>query len=156
MIDATKRPAAFQKCGQSMHKGTDAYILLTTDEATIQWHKGNVNYNFASGRSNSATSAVKSSAYQFTQMVWKGKAMKKVGFGIKDKLTVAWYCPTGNSPDTAQDFKDNVCEAGCPKWCVTDTVNKCYNEKQIAKHNELRDRHGSKGLVFDHDIAKAA
>jgi hypothetical protein len=62
-------------------------------------------------------------------MVWKGSPGKKVGFGVKDTRAYAWYCPTGNQPDTSQAFEDNVCEAGCEKWCVVDTVNKCYNQK---------------------------
>jgi hypothetical protein len=89
-------------------------------------------------------------------MVWKGTATKKVGFGILDEKVIAWYCPTGNDPDLAQDFKDNVCEAGCPKVCVTDTVNKCYNELQIDKHNYWREIHGAGKLTFDHATAKAA
>jgi uncharacterized protein YkwD len=89
-------------------------------------------------------------------MVWKGASGKKVGFGINNNVVVAWYCPTGNDPDTSQEFKDNVCDAGCPKWCVTDSVNKCYNDKQVNKHNKLRELHGSPKLVFDHDLAKAA
>jgi hypothetical protein len=75
---------------------------LTTAEASNQWYQGTDNYNFASGRANSAS--VKKSAYQFTQMVWKGTRGKKVGFGVKGETAVAWYCPTGNNPDTSSDF----------------------------------------------------
>lgn len=96
------------------------------------------------------------SAYQFTQIVWKGKATKKVGFGINGINVYAWYCPTGNDPDQAASFKENVCEAACTKWCVTDTVNKCYNEKAIKKHNTYREYHGAGKVTFSHDIAKAA
>lgn len=72
---------------------------MSTDEATGGWYSNSGTYNFASGRANSAQD--KLAAYQFTQMVWKGSKGKKVGFGIKDKKVVAWYCSTGNKPDDA-------------------------------------------------------
>jgi hypothetical protein len=62
-------------------------------------------------------------------MVWKGSAGKKVGFGVKGTTAVAWYCPKGNDPDDPSAFEDNVCKAGCKKWCEVDTVNTCYNQK---------------------------
>jgi len=104
MPDAAGRPAAFKACGQSTHTASAAYELMTTAEASNQWYRGTDNYHFASGRPNSQSANVKKSAYQFTQMVWKGSAGKKVGFGVKDKTAVAWYCPTGNDPDTAAAF----------------------------------------------------
>jgi hypothetical protein len=93
------RPAAFQKCGQSLFTGTNDHKVLSTDEASIAWYSNWKNYNFASGRANS--NADKPSAYRFTQIVWKGANGKKVGFGVKGTKVVAWYCPTGNTPDQA-------------------------------------------------------
>lgn len=96
------------------------------------------------------------SVNQFTQIVWKGVKGKKVGFGIKGVVVYAWYCPTGNVPDDATTFKANVFEAGNPGLCISDTVNQCYNKKQINYQNDLRIDHGSPDLVFDHETAKAA
>jgi hypothetical protein len=134
MQSATDRPAAFRECAQNHFSATDAYRVLTTAEASNAWAGGRKNYNFPDGAaepdSNAAKAAqAKANAHKFTQMVWKGAAGKKVGFGIKDTNVYAWYCPTGNSPMTKTAFQENVCEAGCPKWCVEETVNKCYNNK---------------------------
>jgi uncharacterized protein YkwD len=68
----------------------------------------------------------------------------------------AWYCPQGNTPNTAQAFKDNVFPAGNEKQCVDDTVNLCYNRKAVLANNDVRDRHGSPDLTMNRDIAKAA
>ena len=45
-------------------------------------------------------------------MIWRANA--KVGFAIKGKLAVAWYCPGGNTGG-AEDYKANV-----PKVCIVD------------------------------------
>jgi len=88
--------------------------------------------------------------------VWKGQNGKKVGFGVKAGEVYAWYCPQGNTPNTAQAFKDNVFPAGNEAQCVDDTVNLCYNRKAVLANNDVRDRHGSPDLTMNRDIAKAA
>jgi len=102
MTKEALRPAEYRSCGQSLYTAIDPYDLLTTAEASIQWYRGIDNYSFASGRAKRGS--VRKSAYQFTQMVWKGAKGKKVGFGVKDDKAVAWYCLTGNEPDVATDF----------------------------------------------------
>lgn len=96
-------------------------------EASQAWYLGNKYYNFNAGRASSSDQT--KSAYQFTQIVWKGSAGKLVGFGIKDKTVIAWYCPAGNAPNDAVTFKANVFKAGNADLCVSDTVNQCYNKK---------------------------
>jgi len=39
-------------------------------------------------------------------MIWKQST--EVGFGIKNKWIVAWFCPPGNKPDTAEAYVANV------------------------------------------------
>jgi hypothetical protein len=89
-------------------------------------------------------------------MVWKGAAGKRVGFGVKDRLVYAWYCPAGNTPETPAAFKANVFPAGNPAHCIDDTVNVCYNKRAILAHNDARARHGAPDLTYDRAIAKAA
>jgi len=134
MASAANRPAAFRLCDQNHFPGTDAFDVLTTAEASIAWAGGKTNYDFQAGSAKTEADANKAAqavanAHKFTQMVWKGAAGKKVGFGIKKTNVYAWYCPPGNSPMTKPAFKKNVCEAGCKEWCVEETVNKCYNNK---------------------------
>ena len=160
MPAAAARPAAYRKCGQNEFTGTLAHTAVSTDEATVAWYSNSNKYDVAAGRAKAASEGGQKewqqAAYKFTRIVWKGVATKQVGFGVKGTRVVAWYCPSGNTPDDATSFKANVCEAGCPAECITDTVNTCYNNNQIRRHNEFRTFHGSPNLVFDQDTAKAA
>jgi len=89
-------------------------------------------------------------------LVWKGSPGKKVGFGVKGKTVYAWYCPAGNTPETADAFKKNVFTAGEASLCVDDKVNICYNKRAVLAHNDARKRHGSPPLTYNRAIAKAA
>jgi len=93
-------------------------------------------------------------------MMWK--STKKVGFGIKGKYVVAWYCPKGNDPATSKDFKKNVCKKDGCKLCLEDKkgvkygYNKCYNEDAVKSTNLLRGKHNVKKVEFGKDVAKGA
>ena len=90
------------------------------------------------------------------------KASKKVGFGIKGKFVVAWYCPKGNDPNTPKDFKKNVCKKDGCKLCLEDKkgvkygYNKCYNEDAVKSTNLLRGKHNVKKVELGKDVAKGA
>jgi hypothetical protein len=51
--DVDERPDQYKKCGQNILQGQNAFNLLTTNEASIQWYGGKSNYNFGAGRPNS-------------------------------------------------------------------------------------------------------
>jgi len=154
MLNSSDRPTQFRTCGQSKFQGASAFELLTSSEATDKWYGGKIHYNFAAGKPY--YDSQKESALQFTQIVWKGDAGKRVGFGVKGTSVYAWYCAAGNTPDTPAAFKANVFTAGNAARCVDDTVNVCYNKKAILAHNDARARHGSPDLTYDRAIAKAA
>lgn len=90
------------------------------------------------------------------------KSTKKVGFGIKGKYVVAWYCPKGNDPATSKDFKKNVCKKDGCKLCLEDKkgvkygYNKCYNDDAVKSTNLVRGKHNGKKVEFGEDVAKGA
>jgi hypothetical protein len=82
-------------------------------------------------------------AEAFTRMVWK--ATTEVGFGIKGRFVVAWYCEAeGNTPNGyGEKWGNNVA-----RDCDDDGVNTCYVERALKKHNDLRAQHkGGKPLT---------
>lgn len=128
--------------------------MLPPNEATDGWYAGKKYYEFAAGRPSTVQTE---SALQFTQIVWKGETGKKVGFGVHKGVVYAWYCPAGNTPDTATAFKENVFPAGNQEHCFDGTVNVCYNRAAILAHDDAREQHGSpKFEKYDRTIAKAA
>jgi len=61
----------------------------------------------------------------FTQMIWNDN--DKVGFGVKGKWVVAWFCPGGNTPeDSQQAFVDNVNDV-----CLFEGYDRCYNKMAL-------------------------
>jgi hypothetical protein len=82
-------------------------------------------------------------------MLWKGSTT--VGFGLKGKYVIAWYCPKGNTGDF-KVFKKNV----GTKCIATDgDMNKCFNDRALKAANAKRKLHGSPALKLDADAAKA-
>lgn len=113
-----------KKCNVNVHMHTDAVEQHDGDYATEGWYKNSESYDYVTskpklvkGKEDEATK-IKSDTY--TQLIWKTST--KVGFGIKGKFVVAWYCDKkGNVRDgKAKDskdvdtFTDNVCKVdGC-------------------------------------------
>lgn len=122
-----------------------------TDAASEYWYAGNAWYNQDTGTSTVPTNGpLTARAFEFTKMVWK-KTLK-VGFGVKDKWVIAWYCdsqPKSNSP--GPEFVRNV----GAKCINADGVNTCYNLMATTQHNERRAAHESPLLTWDAPIAKA-
>jgi len=95
-------------------------------------------------------------------MLWKSST--KVGFGIKGKFVLAYYCTVGAKDDAkSKDFKMNICRKDGCKLCTEDKAgkaygfNKCFNQLGIDKHNIYRIDHESPKFVkYDEDVAKAA
>jgi len=72
---------------------------------------------------------------QFTQMVWKNTS--KVGFGVRGKWVIAFYCLQKGNVGIPADYKANVGEE-CMK---TGEYNKCYAKLALAAHNKKRGFH---------------
>ena len=152
MPASSRRPSAFRECGENVFTAADASTAFTTAAATADWYAGNVDYDFAANKPKSAT--VKANSDQFTQVVWKGTG--RVGFGIRDKTVVAWYCERGNWPRTESAFRKNV-QKNCIEGNKKDKTewNICYNERQLEAHNGYRTIHGTRDTGFLRDKAAA-
>jgi uncharacterized protein YkwD len=84
----------------------------------------------------------------FARVVWK--ATTKVGFGVKGKYVVAWYCEDQGAIGDEAAFKKNIEESCIQK----NGVNKCYNDQALKANNKLRDDHGTEALSWDEKAAK--
>lgn len=71
----------------------DAADLLQSDVATNKWYEGESSYSYDNGEPKDAKAETKKKSLQFTNMLWKSS--KKVGFGIKGKFVLAYYCTVG-------------------------------------------------------------
>jgi hypothetical protein len=80
-------------------------------------------------------------------MVWKGTT--KVGFGVKDKYVVAWYC-TGGEYTNPLLSRENI-----GKLCDTTGYDGCYNELAVNAQNQKRNHHEANDLKTDPDAARA-
>ena len=91
---------AHYNCGENVFQETSAGAasLRFTDAASAAWYAGGKWYDESTGRSKDPSNASKTlDAFKFTKMVWKKTT--RVGFGVKGKWVVAWYCesqPTSN------------------------------------------------------------
>jgi hypothetical protein len=110
--------------------------------ALDDWYSKNNEYDFVQYK------ALTDEGKKFSAIVWKASSGKNVGFGIKGKYVVGWYC---DEPNTNGDYKDNVSED-----CNKDNYNSCYNVKATKAHNLKRLDHGTDELNFDSTIAKEA
>jgi phage gp16-like protein len=142
---------SYASCGELVYEekiSTKLKELEFKNTASMAWYAGEPKYDYSKGEPKSPKDKdAKAASDKFTQMVWKGTA--KVGFGIKGKWVIAWYCDKGSTGNNA-DFKQNVGEK-----CEKDGVNTCYNEIALKAHNVKRKEHEAKDLVYDKDMAKA-
>lgn len=94
---------------------------------------------------------IKDKAEKFTNMIWK--ASTEVGFGIKGRFVIAWYCEdAGNEPSGyGPKWKENVA-----RDCDDDGVNTCYVEHALKEHNKLRAEHRGGGALLPHESASRA
>lgn len=106
------------KCNFSVHKHTGtAAEQLEGDHATNEWYANSKHYSYETGKAKTGVKDQKDEVTKqysdtYTQLVWK--TSKKVGFGIKGKFVVAWYCDKKGNTGDANTFTDNVCKVdGC-------------------------------------------
>jgi hypothetical protein len=143
----------FSGCGESIFEqkvSEKVKDLEFGNDASYDWYLGKKYYETEKGKvKDDATKDYKELALKFTQMVWKGT--KRVGFGVKDRWVIAWYCEDKGAVGDAEAFKKNV-----GKMCVEKDkkMNSCYNDKALKKHNEYRKAHSAKDLELDKDMAE--
>jgi len=90
------RPAAYRDCAESMYTLQDLTKLSLLvrgesgrDLATEYWYsQGDKNIDYRTGKTLPGGNPLAVNA--LLHIIWK--TTKKVGFGIKDKWVVAWYC----------------------------------------------------------------
>jgi len=91
-IKEFKREGPFSTCIYNVYEGDNASKVVKEDLASDEWYSYEDNYDYKTGAPKKDMDKEKSKA--FTNMMWKGT--KNVGFGIKGKFVVAWYCPAGH------------------------------------------------------------
>jgi len=80
-------------------------------------------------------------------MVWASTS--SVGFGIKGKWVVAFYCDNKATPaDQTATF------ANIGSTCMKAGINECLNDLALEAHNKKRMIHATKPLKFDDEIAR--
>lgn len=119
--------------------------------ATDFWYGGSKYWNIANGSPTVANTdqqrAQFSQAQNFAQMLWKGT--KTVGFGVKGKFVVAWYC------DKAETSNAERSRANIGVYCLVGSVNKCYNDLALKTVNKYRNNHNVGPLKFNNEAAIA-
>lgn len=121
--DADK--GSFSSCGESKFEQkvvAKVKDLLFKNDASEAWYKGESEYDYTKGEPKKKEDAEKKLfSENFTRMVWKKTT--KVGFGIKGKYVIAWYCEAKGNAGSTTEFKKNVGE----KCINADKINTCYN-----------------------------
>jgi hypothetical protein len=141
----------YVNCGEGKFEQTvvaKVKDLATSNAASERWYKGESDYSYEKGTAKEATDVAKSAAARdFAQMVWKSTT--KVGFGVKGKWVIAWYCEAAASTGSPTESVANVGE----KCIDSDGVNTCYADRALLAHNTRRAYHESGKL--EHDAANS-
>jgi len=107
------------------------------NDAGKNWYSGELYYNFNTGdlpKDKDEKKAVE----KFSKMVWKNT--KKVGFGVKGKWVIAWYCDAKpNKGSFVQNIGDHC--------MVSAKYNKCFVKMALTQHNKYRALHGANSLI---------
>ena len=138
-------------CAENTFVAKDDKTAKDTDAATDAWYKGNKMYNYKEGKAKAPTKdnkEPKKDVDMFARVVWK--ATTKVGFGVKGKYVVAWYCEDQGATGDEAAYKKNIEES-----CIqANGVNKCFNEQALKANNKKRDDHGTEELTWDEKAAE--
>lgn len=134
--------AKWASCVENVHVAADK-TAANTKLATKTWYDtGSVTtaYDYAAG---APMAGKKAAADPFMRMIWKKTTL--VGFGMKDKVVVAWYC---TAPAAVTDKAAAIKNIG--KQCIqTDKHNACFAKKALAAINGYRKTHDVKPLGLD-------
>lgn len=147
----------FKDCGYNVFTDDNTSKIVKENIATDAWYKNEDQYDYKTGKVKKGKDEAKMKEY--TQLMWKKS--EKVGFGIKGKFVVAWYCPKGNTAGV-KDYKKNVCKKDGCKLCLEDKAgkkygyDKCYNDLALERTNIDRGNHDAKKVELSEDLAKEA
>lgn len=123
-----EKAGRFASCGENTFEdkaGTANFQFGNT--ASEAWHKGETYYNPTTGgiKTDLNSEDNRKAMLRFTLMVWKNT--RKVGFGVRGKYVVAWYCDKQGNLGLSTDFQNNVGAS-----CIVDRYNKCYADRALA------------------------
>ena len=103
-------------CGESVFVSFDAKTTLNPNAATSAWYQTTNYFDWQRHKPSEEYDESKAlKAHHFTQLIWKSST--SIGFGTKDSIVVAWYCPAGNDKKSQLSLQTNVCPVG---GCVCD------------------------------------
>jgi uncharacterized protein YkwD len=126
----------------------DVETTRNTDIAVKTWYSGQQWYDYEAGAPRDTSDATKVfESNRFANVVWA--ATTKVGFGVKGKWVVAWYCDAKATPAETAASIQNIGVV-----CSRSGVNTCLNEAALAAHNEKRRYHATPPLEYDETIAR--
>jgi hypothetical protein len=116
--------------------------------ATDFWYGGEEFYSYDTFQPIDTKNDIKTKrVYDFANVVWTGTT--KVGFGVKGKWVVAWYCAVKATPSSTTANKNNI-----GHLCKSSGINNCLNDKAFAAHNDKRMMHDTKPFKLDNKLAK--
>lgn len=148
----SNKPNQFEDCGENVYLSklttpADLKKVKETNLATDAWYSGESEYNYSTGKPRSMNDAAKVKlSNEFANVVWSGTT--KVGFGVKGKWVVAWYCETKATPADTVATLNNI-----GKQCKTKGINNCLNDAALKAHNSKRMIHDTKPFVWDKNLA---
>jgi hypothetical protein len=151
-----KPKGSYTDCGQSKFEEADDATkileIITKDTASKNWYEtGQADYSYDDGACKASVcddATKKLQVDNLTQLLWSSS--QKVGFGIKGRNVVAWYCKKGNTggSDKVKAYKANVGQK-----CVAEAngADECFNAAALKAINLKRKDHGSKALIKGSD-----
>jgi hypothetical protein len=145
------KPNLFDGCGENSYlskltTAADLKKVKETNLATEDWYSGEGDYNYSTGKPRNMNDAKKVKASNtFANLVWSGTT--KVGFGVKGKWVVAWYCADKATPADSVASLNNI-----GRQCKKNGYHSCLNEAALKAHNGKRMLHDTKPFVWDQKL----
>jgi len=144
----------YNDCGENIYDAgatADAAALVAlkeTNVATTAWYAGQQWYDYDKGTARDPGNAARVQlSNAFANVVWASTT--KVGFGVRGRWVVAWYCETKATPADTTANESNI-----GRQCVVDVINRCLNEDALAAHNKHRMNHSTPPLKLDDLVAR--
>lgn len=143
----------FENCAENVYEApsastADLEATRKTAIAVDTWYDGQQWYDYATGKPRDLLDVTKVKlSNQFANVVWA--ATTKVGFGVKGKWVVAWYCDAKATPAETSASLQNIGVV-----CRRGGMNTCLNDVALNAHNAARRHHNTPPLALDETIAK--
>ena len=132
MPAASDRREKFQDCAESIFTETDpekeAEVALGKVATNTWYDQGNALINWATGRPTLQNTLNQAKVDKLLYIIWK--TTRKVGFGIKGKWVVAWYCDVRPLTALAQVAVDNI--ESSPLWTPDGTRRRLSEHRRLA------------------------